>query len=33
MSKHERKAVKFALAVFVICEAVALLTLVWFKLR
>jgi hypothetical protein len=32
MSKPEIKAVRFALVAFVFCEAVALLTVVWFKL-
>ncbi len=32
MTKKEQRTVKLALAVFVICEAIALFTLVWFKL-
>lgn len=32
MSKHERGSVKFALAVLVFCEALALLTFIIFKL-
>lgn len=32
MLKPERKAVRFAFLVFAVCEAIALLTLVGFKL-
>jgi hypothetical protein len=32
MSKKDRATVKFALGLFVACEAIALLTLVFFKL-
>ena len=32
MSKRERKTVRFAMALFVVCEAIALLTFVCFKL-
>jgi hypothetical protein len=31
MLKSERKAVKFAFLVFAVCEAIALLTLVFFQ--
>ena len=32
MSKKDRATVRFAIRVFVVCEAIALLTLVYFKL-
>lgn len=32
MSKSERKTVRFAMALFVICEAIAIVTFICFKL-
>jgi hypothetical protein len=32
MSKNERKTVRFAMALFVICEAIAIATFICFKL-